>query len=111
MTDEASKLNVNTATESNLMRLPKMTAPLAQALLDFLDTDDTPRPDGAEQEAYDSLPNPYAVRNGPLATLDELLLVRGFTPALLDGEDANRNFILAPNVTGDEFTADPAELH
>ena len=97
LTDEASKLNLNTATESNLMRLPKMTAPLAQAALDFLDPDDTPRPEGAEQEYYDTLPVPYAVRNGPLATLDELLLVRGFSLSLLDGEDANRNFILDPN--------------
>ena len=97
LADEAGKLNLNTATETNLVRLPRMTVSLAQTLLDFLDADDTPRAEGAEQEYYDTLPNPYTIRKGPLATLDELLLVRGFTPALLDGEDANRNFILDGN--------------
>jgi DNA uptake protein ComE-like DNA-binding protein len=97
LTDEASKLNINQATEEMLEKLPKMTPYLAQGLLDFLDSDDTPRPEGAEQEYYDNLPIPYAVFNGPLATIDELLLVRGFTPALLYGEDANWNFRLDPN--------------
>ncbi len=103
LTDEASKLNVNTATETNLMRLPRMTPPLVQTLLDFLDADDTPRPEGAEQEYYDTLPRPYAIRNGPVSTLDELLLVRDFTPALFYGEDVNLNFRLDPNEDdGDE---------
>ena len=97
LTDEASKLNVNTATEEMLGKLPSMTPSLVQALLDFLDTDDTPRPEGAEQEYYDALASPYKAFNGPLSTLDELLLVRGFTPQLLYGEDANLNFTLDPN--------------
>jgi DNA uptake protein ComE-like DNA-binding protein/type II secretory pathway pseudopilin PulG len=97
LTDEASKLNINQATEEMLEKLPNMTPYLAQGLLDFLDSDDTPRPEGAEQEYYDGLPTPYAVFNGPLATLEELLLVRGFTPALLYGEDANWNFQLDAN--------------
>jgi DNA uptake protein ComE-like DNA-binding protein len=97
LTDESAKLNLNTATETNLLRLPRMTVPLAQTLMDFLDADDTPNPEGAEQEYYDLLPNPYAIRNGPLATVDELLLVRGFTPSLLDGEDANRNLVIDAN--------------
>jgi DNA uptake protein ComE-like DNA-binding protein len=97
LTDEASKLNLNQASEEMLTKLPKMTPYLVQGLLDFLDPDDTPRPEGAEQEYYDGLPTPYTVFNGPLATLDELLLVRGFTPALLYGEDANWNFHLDAN--------------
>jgi type II secretory pathway component PulK len=97
LTDESAKLNLNTATETNLTRLPRLTIPLAQTLLDFIDADDEPHPEGAEQEYYDLLAHPYAIRNGPLATVDELLLVRGFTPALLDGEDANRNLVLDPN--------------
>jgi DNA uptake protein ComE-like DNA-binding protein len=97
LTDEAGKLNVNIAAETNLLRLPRFTPALAQALLDFIDFDNTQRPEGAEQEFYDALPQPYTIRNGPLDTLEELLLVRGFTPALLFGEDANRNFRLDPN--------------
>src|SRR5687767_7948156 len=97
LTDEASKLDLNEASEAMLGRLPGLKASQAQALWDFLDIDNIPRPEGAEQEYYDTLPTPYAVRNGPLASLDELLLVRGFTRGLLYGEDANGNFTLDAN--------------
>ena len=50
--------------------------PMAAALLDYIDEDDVPRPEGAEQEYYSALPRPYRIRNGPLASLDELLLVQ-----------------------------------
>jgi len=97
LTDEASKLNINEASETMFSRLPGLKPAQAQALWDFLDVDNTPRPEGAEQEYYDLLATPYSVRNGPLASVDELLLVRGFTRALLYGEDANGNFVLDPN--------------
>lgn len=102
-TDEASKLNLNSASTSMVSRLPAMKASLTDALLDFVDVDDMPRPEGAEQEYYDALPQPYRIPNGPLATVEQLLLVRGFTPAVVLGEDANRNFSLDPNEDdGDE---------
>ncbi len=85
LTDEASKLNVNALADANLEKLPRVTPAMAAALLDFIDEDDTLRPEGAEQDYYSGLPRPYTIRNGPLATLDELLLVRGFTPELLNG--------------------------
>jgi DNA uptake protein ComE-like DNA-binding protein len=107
LTDEAGKLNINQATEEMLEKLPKITPYLAQGLLDFLDADNTPRPEGAEQEYYDALPTPYRIFNGPLNTLDELLLVRGFTPALLYGEDANWNFQLDANEDDGEVQFPP----
>lgn len=103
LTAEAGKLNINAAHSTNLLDLPRMTPSLVAALRDFIDPDDMLRPDGAEQSHYDALPRPYAVRNGPLETLDELLLVRGFTPSLLYGEDANMNWRLDLNENdGDE---------
>jgi DNA uptake protein ComE-like DNA-binding protein len=103
LTDEASKLNLNSATTSMVSRLPGMKASLTDALLDFLDADDVPRPEGAEQEYYDALPQPYRMHNGPLSTVEQLLLVRGFSPSVVLGEDANRNFSLDPNEDdGDE---------
>src|SRR5439155_16842573 len=39
VTDEASKLNLNQATESMLGKIPKLTPYLVQGLLDFLDAD------------------------------------------------------------------------
>jgi DNA uptake protein ComE-like DNA-binding protein len=97
LTDEASRLNINEASETMFSKLPGLKPAQAQALWDFLDVDNIPRPEGAEQEYYDLLATPYSLRNGPLASVDELLLVRGFTRALLYGEDANQNFILDPN--------------
>ena len=103
LTDEGSKLNLNAATTSMVSRLPGMKTSLTDALLDFLDDDDVPRPEGAEQEYYNALPQPYRIHNGPLSTVEQLLLVRGFTPAVVLGEDANRNFSLDPNEDdGDE---------
>jgi hypothetical protein len=97
LTDEAGRLNINEAAEAMLEKIPGMTPYLVHGLLDFLDPDDVPRPEGAEQEYYDALPEPYAIFNGPLSTLEELLLVRGFTPALFYGEDSNLNFQLDAN--------------
>ncbi len=94
---EAGKLNVNVATEEALNALPAVEPILSQALLDFIDEDNLPNPEGAEQAYYDTLARPYQIHNGPLKTLDELLLVRGFTKAILYGEDANQNFRLDAN--------------
>ena len=85
LTDEASKLNVNVANAASFEKLPRVTPPMAAALVDFIDPDDVPLPEGAEQEYYSALPRPYTIRNGPLASLDELLLVRGFTAEILHG--------------------------
>jgi DNA uptake protein ComE-like DNA-binding protein len=85
LTDEASKLNINAAASAKFEKLPRVSPTMAAALIDFLDPDDVPEPEGAEQEYYSALARPYTIRNGPLASLDELLLVRGFTAEILHG--------------------------
>ena len=103
LTDEAGKLNLNQASEEMLAKLPGMKPLLVNALIDFVDPDDEPHPEGAEQDYYDALPSPYAIFNGPFSTVGELLLVRGFSPAVVYGEDANLNFHLDANeADGDE---------
>jgi len=63
-----------------LFRLLGLDDPaLLDALLDWTDADDAPRPLGAERAYYLGLAPPYAPRNGPLASVGELALVRGFT--------------------------------
>ncbi len=89
--DEASKLNVNTATREQLMAMPYMTEDLVGAILDWRDKDDAQLPMGAEAGYYRNLPYPYEIRNGPFRTIRELLLVRGITEDLLYGEDTNLN--------------------
>jgi type II secretory pathway pseudopilin PulG len=74
-----------------LMSLPCMTEEIADAILDYIDTDDEPREYGAEFETYIMFDPPYAPKNGPLETIEELLLVPGVTPELLFGIDVNRN--------------------
>ena len=104
MINESSKINLNRLTRMGLdnsqarqllMGLPMMTEDTADAILDFLDSDTTPREQGCEDEYYGQFG--ITARNGPIETLDELLLVRGVTPDLLYGEDANRNGVLDPN--------------
>ena len=80
-----------------LMALPGMTVEIADAILDWLDEDDEQREFGAEAEYYASLAPPYAPKNGPLETVEELLLVRGVTPMLLFGCDVNRNGMVDPD--------------
>ncbi len=102
--DESARLNLNTLLALDpenkgiarqiLMGLPGMTQDIADAILDWMDPDDEPREYGAEIDAYASLNPGYATKNGPLDTIEELLLVRGVTPALVFGMDTNRNFLI-----------------
>jgi DNA uptake protein ComE-like DNA-binding protein len=99
--DESTKLNLNTlmfvekqkagSGRTLLMALPGMTEDIADAILDYIDEDSDQRELGAESDFYSSLTPAYACKNGPLETVDELLLVKGVTPALLYGADTNRN--------------------
>jgi len=95
--DEASKLNLNTATAEMLEKLPGMTPELAAAIVDWRDEDDEPSPDGAESQAYELGDNAYTCKNGPFESVEELALVQGCTWEILYGEDANRNGVLDPN--------------
>jgi len=52
---------------------------LADAFVDWIDKDDTPRVGGAESSYYMSLPYPYKAKNDLFDSVDEILLVRGVT--------------------------------
>jgi hypothetical protein len=102
--DEAGKISLNTADADTLTALG-LTTEQADCLLDYVDREDPAevRPQGAEQEYYDALPRPYRIKNGPLSTLEEVLLVKGFSGRDVFGEDANRNGLFEPNEDdGDE---------
>jgi DNA uptake protein ComE-like DNA-binding protein/type II secretory pathway pseudopilin PulG len=103
--DESSKINLNALMKLDptgqqafniLMNLPNMTEDVANSIVDWMDPDSEPRSDGAEDDYYTTLPQPYHCKNGPLDSLEELLLVKGVTPQLLFGNDLNRNGILDP---------------
>lgn len=102
--DESTRMNLNILAALDkdypgsgreiLMGLPGMTEERADAILDWIDEDDEPREFGAELEYYSGLQPAYAPKNGPLETVEELLLVRDVTPWLLFGVDGNRNGLL-----------------
>lgn len=58
---------------------------IVDALVDWIDEDDKESDNGAETSYYQSLDQPYSARNGPVHSIDELLLVRGITPELFFG--------------------------
>jgi len=91
VTDEAGKLNINTATKDQLMLLPNMTTEIVAAIIDWRDTDNEAQNDGAEADYYNSLHYIYNIRNGKFETVRELLLVKGVTEELFFGEDTNLN--------------------
>lgn len=105
--DESTRLNLNVVAKldeqqegvgrSLLMGLPGMTMDVADAILDWMDGDDKAREYGAEEGYYGNLNPPYAPKNGPLDTIEELLLVKGVTPQLLFGMDVNRNYTIDDN--------------
>lgn len=59
---------------------------LIESFLDWTDKDNEPRVDGAEtDDYYSTLTNSYRAKNGPLDTVGELLLVKGYTQTILYG--------------------------
>jgi general secretion pathway protein K len=57
---------------------------LAAALVDWIDPDSQASLGGAEDIDYLQFDPPYRAANQPLASVDELRLVRGFTPELVE---------------------------
>lgn len=89
--DEASKLDINAATKEQLMGLPYMLEEIADAIIDWRDTDDMPSGLGVESGYYEGLTFGYRARNGPFRTIRELLMVKDVTEELFYGEDTNLN--------------------
>jgi type II secretory pathway component PulK len=100
--DESSKLHLGTLLEwdrrvpgsaaAALLNLPGMDESTADAILDWIDADNTPRDQGAEEDYYKELDPPQSPRNGLPSTLQELLLVRGVTRGKLFGRDVDASF-------------------
>ena len=95
--EEASKLPLNATNVLQLMKVPNMTLPAAEALADFVDGDSIARDNGAEQDLYDLMPVAYSIPNQPVSFLDEFLMAQGVSAGHLYGEDANRNHKLDAN--------------
>jgi general secretion pathway protein K len=95
--DESGKININMLTDasgiilSNLLvnqGVPKEQADtIVDSILDWMDGDDLHRLHGAESNYYMSLPNPYKAKNGKFDAVEELLMIKGVSPAIFYGDD------------------------
>jgi len=96
ITDLESKANINMCLAPGGDRLLQQALvlvgvdagelpPLTGAILDWMDPDDHPHLDGAENDYYHGLNPPYDAKNGPIDDLTELLMVRGVTPEMYWG--------------------------
>jgi DNA uptake protein ComE-like DNA-binding protein len=91
--DAGSLINANTATEEQLARLP-LTQEQIDSLLDWRDVETQARPNGAKDDYYNQLPEPYNARLFPLTVTSELLLVRGWTAnRLYEVPEENENVV------------------
>jgi len=96
--DEASKINLNSATTSMLLALPMtgMTSDFAAAIVNWR-TRQSQTSGSALNSAYSTLNPPRLNKGAPFESVDELRLVYGATLDLLFGEDTNLNGTLDPN--------------
>jgi len=137
ITEETGKINVNRlllftdeVTENEAVRgmLNKLSDVIGfpydiwDGVVDYIDKDNLPKPKGYEKDAYSSLQPPRRIKNNRLHSIDELLLIPGFSRNILyqdlrtDEEKrefndvefkteeeklaiTNKDFILANNIT------------
>lgn len=110
LVDEASKLNLNTATLAMLQMLPRMPPELAAAIVDWRDSNDSVTEGGAESETYLRLTPAYRCKNAPFESVDELRMVYGADAFLLYGEDVNMNGILDRNENDGDASPPPDNM-
>jgi len=95
---EAGKVNINLVSESMLRKIISLFGlegeerdVVVDSILDWIDPDDFYRVNGAENSYYQSLKEPYDCKNANFDSIEELLLVRGVTPALFYGKKGVKN--------------------
>jgi general secretion pathway protein K len=92
--DESGKINLNVVTQDQLRSLVQVVgigepdaSIIVDSILDWRDSGNIPRANGAKDEYYQTLQPPYVVwkDGGRMKAVEELLLVRGVTPEYFYG--------------------------
>ncbi|RPH52036.1 MAG: hypothetical protein EHM85_04335 [Desulfobacteraceae bacterium] len=107
--NESGKVNLNRAGET---LLKMMLTPfeiedtekniIVDSIMDWRDKDTFHRVNGAEDEYYLSLPEPYKCKNDDFTSTEELLLVRGVTPVIFYGGLKDMLSVYQDDETGSE---------
>ncbi len=92
--DENGKINLNGINDENREILINFFVQkeidifdadiIVDSILDWVDTDDLIHFNGAEDKYYETLSEPYKVKNAPFHSIEELALVRGVTPEIFE---------------------------
>ncbi|GMV99083.1 MAG: hypothetical protein AMXMBFR84_02220 [Candidatus Hydrogenedentota bacterium] len=98
--DEYGKINVNAIVDSRSGETNVVVAEALRvlfitrgaefdpvdAIIDWVDADDSASPNGAEMDYYMGLDVPYGPKNGPMGSVEELLLIHGVTTDVFFGD-------------------------
>ncbi len=113
--DESGKINVNALLRLDpsgrlardmLMKLPNMTQETADAILNWTrKSNEVSESANNDRLYYGELG--YTLKNGPYESPEELLFIRGITPRMFLGNDANRNGLLDPEEDDANGVLDP----
>ncbi|MBE9528880.1 MAG: type II secretion system minor pseudopilin GspK [Proteobacteria bacterium] len=69
------------STYVRLVEALELDTNIVETLADWIDADSEPRSYGAESlDHYSALPRPYKSADAPLASVEELMMVKGYTP-------------------------------
>ena len=90
--DAGRRLNINTASREEIIRLIEYSAgveqgyadKIASAIIDWRDEDNKSLPNGAESSYYQKLPFPYDSKDGKFESLEELTYVKGMNAEIFD---------------------------
>lgn len=92
--DESGKVSLNSASRETMASLLRSTGVtgmdkdvIADSILDWRDEGHEYHLNGAEDEYYLSLQEPYGAKDGPFDTVAELMLVKGVTPMIFYGKN------------------------
>lgn len=118
--EESAKLNLNALSDMDssgaILRqvlqkaqglVPELNDSVISSIIDWMDEDDDLEDQGAENEYYLSLEQPYRCKNGPIDSMNELLLVKGVTPSLLNGSESSPGLNTLFTVSTREVNFDP----
>ncbi|MFH1856004.1 MAG: hypothetical protein ABH836_02090 [Candidatus Omnitrophota bacterium] len=96
LSDESSKLNLNTALQKALVLFFSMSGcadsqavQLAECVIDWRDVDNEPFPRGAEDDYYNNLEIPYNCKDANFESIEEVLLVKGMNNEIFSGIKEN----------------------